>query len=173
VHLSRRQVLAAAAGGVLLTGVSVGVAWASIPDSSGVIHGCYKPQGNGSNTALGVIDTALSGGHCPTGDTQLTWNQTGPQGPAGAQGPQGSPGLSNVNVVTGPVTGDEPPGPHQISCPAGQAALSITFENLDGLNQVFTATPTTDSNGVPTGYSYNNITANSDYQAAITCATVG
>src|SRR5215469_13010899 len=87
-------------GVVVLGGVGVGTAYASIPDSGGVIHGCYKPQGNGSNAPLGVIDTALSNGHCPSGDTELTWNQTGPQGPqgvtgaTGATGPQGPAGPS-------------------------------------------------------------------------------
>jgi hypothetical protein len=41
----------------LLTSVAVftlvGSAWASIPDSGGVIHGCYKP----SDGKLHVIDT--------------------------------------------------------------------------------------------------------------------
>lgn len=87
-------------GGMLLAGLSAGVATASIPDSGGVVHGCYKSNANGSNSALGVIDTALSGGHCPTGDTALTWNQTGPQGPQGPQGPAGSPGMSGYQLLT-------------------------------------------------------------------------
>lgn len=85
-----------------LLGLSAGIAYASIPDSGGVIHGCYKPQGNGSNAALGVIDTALSGGHCPTGDTALNWNQTGPQGP---QGPTGATGATGPQGAAGPSTG--------------------------------------------------------------------
>jgi hypothetical protein len=66
-------------------------AYASIPDTNGVIHGCY----NNTTGALRVVDD-----HNPqcTGDqaeTALDWNQqgrTGPVGSQGARGPQGMPG---------------------------------------------------------------------------------
>lgn len=157
-----RKPLLVGAAAVIAVAAGTGIAWASIPDSSGVIHGCYKPQGNGSNAALGVIDTALSGGHCPGGDTELSWNQAGPPG---------SPGLSGLNVVDGPVLGDQ--ATYETDCPVGQAALSIAFANLSGgLNEDFSATPVITS-GVPTGYTYSKIGANGNYQAAVTCATVG
>jgi hypothetical protein len=54
-----------------------GVVHASIPDSSGVIHGCYK-NSNPAQGALTVIDTDL-GQTCPSGTTALSWNQSGPQ----------------------------------------------------------------------------------------------
>jgi hypothetical protein len=59
-----------------------GIAYASIPDSSGVIHGCYKTTGGG----LRVIDTDR-GATCTTGEKSLNWNQTGPQGATGPRGP--------------------------------------------------------------------------------------
>jgi hypothetical protein len=117
---------------------------ASIPDSSGVIHGCYKPTGNGSAFTLGVIDTALPGGRCPKGQTALSWNQTGPQGPAGATGPagpvgpagpggpQGPPGVvgevSQQNFVSFPV-GLTPPGVESVtvSCRQGYVATGGGF----------------------------------------------
>jgi hypothetical protein len=104
----QRIIVIAGSTGLVLT-AATGIALASIPDSGGVIHGCYKPQNDGHNSALGIIDTALSNGHCPSGNTELTWNQTGPQGPqgatgaAGAQGPAGPagpPGVSGYQVIT-------------------------------------------------------------------------
>jgi hypothetical protein len=66
-----------------------GVAYSSIPDASGVIHGCYTTQGS---RTLRVIDSAES---CLGSETALNWSQqgpAGPTGPAGAQGPQGAQG---------------------------------------------------------------------------------
>lgn len=81
------------AAGLLL--VLSGVALASIPDSSGVIHGCYK-TGTPNRGSVIVIDTG-AGQSCPSGYTPLNWSQTGPQGPAG---PQGLAGTSyNFRVV--------------------------------------------------------------------------
>jgi hypothetical protein len=71
-----------------LIGMSVGgIAWAAIPDSAGVIHGCYANKGG----ALRVIDTATTTS-CKSTEQSLTWNQQGIQGPAGQQGPQGPKG---------------------------------------------------------------------------------
>jgi hypothetical protein len=75
---------AALAGGTIVAGVSA----ASVPDSGGVIHGCY----NAKLTTVRVIDPAL-GQSCQTrlGEAPLDWNQ---QGPPGATGPQGPPGAA-------------------------------------------------------------------------------
>jgi hypothetical protein len=66
---------------------SGGIAAASIPDSSGVIHGCYGTGANPS-AALRVIDTA-QGATCSKNENSLTWNQTGPKGDKGDPGPPG------------------------------------------------------------------------------------
>jgi hypothetical protein len=55
-----------------------GAAAASIPDSSGVIHACYKAAAPDKGT-LRVINTE-SGQACPSGYSSLAWNQSGPQG---------------------------------------------------------------------------------------------
>ncbi|MFZ0043821.1 MAG: hypothetical protein WAK93_21100, partial [Solirubrobacteraceae bacterium] len=56
-----------------------GVAWATIPDSSGTIHACRDT----SSGALRVIDPS-AGGACSTGkEVELDWNQAGRAGPAG------------------------------------------------------------------------------------------
>lgn len=62
-----------------------GIAYAAIPDTGGVIHGCYDSRGD-----LSVVDPG-AGGSCATGDTALSWSQQGPQG---AQGPAGRPGAT-------------------------------------------------------------------------------
>lgn len=91
---------------ILALAAGTGIALATIPDSGGVIHGCYKAQSDGHAAALSVIDTALTGGHCPADNTTLNWNQAGPQGPqgatgtTGAQGPPGPPGISGYQVIT-------------------------------------------------------------------------
>lgn len=69
----RGRVTALATALLLLAGG--GIAYATIPDASGVVHGCYK-NGNG---ALRVIDTG-AGAHCTPAETPLDWNQTGPPG---------------------------------------------------------------------------------------------
>jgi hypothetical protein len=60
----------------------VGLGFASIPDSGGVIHGCYEVSATSSAYPLKVIDTATNPS-CPVGYTSVNWNQTGPRGPAG------------------------------------------------------------------------------------------
>jgi hypothetical protein len=96
--LGKRVVLAvlivAALG--LLAG---GIAYASIPDSRGVIHGCYQ---NTSGT-LRVIGTnpTVGGGKCSNGESALTWNQRGPTGPPGADGTNGTDGTRGPTGLTG------------------------------------------------------------------------
>ncbi len=103
---NRRTVIIAGASALVLVagGGAAYAASASIPDSAGVIHGCYKPTGNGSVSPLGVIDTALPRGTCPKGQTALSWNQTGPQGPAGPVGPAGAVGPAGSQGAPGPST---------------------------------------------------------------------
>ena len=91
--------LAAAIAAALVAG---GVAYATIPDSSGVIHACYQKSGG----ALTVIDASVT--NCAKSQTELNWNvqgptgAQGPQGPAGAQGAAGPQGLQGLQGVQGP-----------------------------------------------------------------------
>jgi len=67
---------------------AAGIVYASIPDASGVIHGCYARIGGG----LRVIDTG-TGQRCNASrETPLSWNQSGPPG---------APGPSDAYVVQG------------------------------------------------------------------------
>src|SRR5205814_8480076 len=78
--LIRPAVVALAIVGALL--VAGGIAYATIPDSNGVIHGCYqKNQGT-----LRVIDAGTAQ-TCSSSETALNWSQTGPQGAQGPTGP--------------------------------------------------------------------------------------
>jgi hypothetical protein len=72
----RRFVFAATALAVLLGGGAF--ALASIPDGSGVLHGCYTTK----DGSLRLIDTDL-GQSCTTKEHSVSWNEAGPPGPAG------------------------------------------------------------------------------------------
>jgi len=80
--------------------VFAGTSGASIPDGSGLIHGCY--QTSGTDHTLKVIDSAVTSG-CPAGYTSLNWNKTGVQGKTGPTGPAGS--AREVGSVNGNGTG--------------------------------------------------------------------
>ena len=113
-----RRLGTGAVGGGILVLLAGGVAVASIPDSHGVIHGCYQASGQGDNRGNGgdgrhnsqgndgngngflrIIDTAVD--RCATGEIAISWNQTGPPGPAGPQGPKGDTGAKGPKGDTG------------------------------------------------------------------------
>ena len=82
--------------------VAVGaIAYAAIPDSSGLIHGCYdKTLGS-----VRVIDPSSSNplkNKCHSFETALDWNQTGPQGAAGPAGVKGDTGAAGATGPAGP-----------------------------------------------------------------------
>ena len=108
--------------------VVVAVVQAAIPDPSGVIHACYRANGN-----IRLVDKSS----CTSTETALTWNQTGPQGPAGAAGPAGAPGPQGA---TGPQGQPGTPGP------AGVAGYEITNTHetlpLNGSIEVTATCPT-------------------------------
>ena len=114
--------------------LGVGVATATIPDSSGTIHGCYK-QSNGN---LSVIDTG-TGGTCKTSETAVTWSQKGvqgipgPQGVQGQQGPQGTAGPDGVDDYTivsaqGTTTAEFGDAFVAATCPTGDVAVGGGFD---------------------------------------------
>ncbi len=104
-----RWFLVGGVAGAFLAGGAVGVA--AIPDSDGVINGCYqKNVGN-----LRVIDPT-AGDECRKPEIAIQWSQTGPQGPAGPQGPKGDTGATGPKGDTG-ATGAQ--GPVGATGPAG------------------------------------------------------
>jgi hypothetical protein len=87
--------------------VAAAIAYASIPDSNGLFHGCYGITGQGQpagNATLRVIDPDTQA--CKSNERPLDWNQTGPQGPTGPQGqtgptgPQGPEGSGHAFIAT-------------------------------------------------------------------------
>ena len=97
-----RDLVAALAGAAVVLVLAGGVAWAAIPDASGVIHGCFKSN----NGQLRVAESAAA---CNPSETPIDWNQQGAQGPPGADGV--SPTVTQLSV------GDA-------NCPAGGAAIT-------------------------------------------------
>jgi hypothetical protein len=70
----RWAVLSAATAGIVIAGT--GVAFATVPDSAGVFHGCYDKHSG----ELRLIDP-VAGQHCKKDETAVSWNQTGHQAP--------------------------------------------------------------------------------------------
>jgi hypothetical protein len=79
---------------------------ASIPDASGVIHGCYFkfPNGELRQGALRVIDTGQAQ-RCRSDETVLNWNAVGPTGTRGATGPTGPTGPAGIAGPTSLASG--------------------------------------------------------------------
>ena len=115
---SRRRIVTIVAGAALTTGA---IAFAAIPGSSGVIRGCYVPNGG-----VRIID---AGAACRNNETEISWNQTGPAGPQGPVGPQGAPGpvgsqgpagQTGATGPVGPAGAFGAPGPQGPAGPAGE-----------------------------------------------------
>ena len=134
--LSRRVGLAALiAGAVALA--AAGIAYASIPDATGVIHGCYNPNGaKGMNgTGLNIIDTASAS--CGKSMQPISWNQ---KGPTGGVGPPGAKGTTGTTGAAGP------------SGPTGAAGPSNAYTNYGDLTSIGEAlTQTISSVTLPVG----------------------
>ena len=84
--------------GVAIIGLALvgSIAYASIPDSSGVLHGCYSA--NGANAKGGAQLNLVNSDQatCTNGQTAVTWSQTGPAGGTGPTGPTGPAGPSDI-----------------------------------------------------------------------------
>src|SRR5262249_24303187 len=160
----RRVIIAAAAAAAVVVAITGGaIAYASIPDAKGVIHGCYTVKGG----SLRVIDTA-KGQTWATGQHSLNWNQKGPQGqpgPAGASGysvarctlaEDGTTGNYYVASSSGgtcSVTGTHQQVGHALlACPTGDKAISWASDTSagDGTLVAEDAMPNADD----TGYEY-------------------
>jgi hypothetical protein len=70
-HHSSGRVRLAALVVVALGLAAGGIAYASIPDSNGVIHGCYQKNSG----QLRVVDPGGAGGSCSSSESPLAWNQ--------------------------------------------------------------------------------------------------
>ena len=119
-------------GGVGALGLAARLAYGTIPDSGGAIHGCYKPEdaGKASGATLAVIDTDLGVG-CKPGYTEVTFSRQGPSGPQGVQGPQGPIGPEGPIGPGGPPGPEGPAGPQGVPGPPGTGMTSL--DDLQGL----------------------------------------
>jgi type VI secretion system secreted protein Hcp len=116
-----------------LLGAGTAVALAAIPSASdNVIHACYTTTGTPTGQ-LRVID-AEANQACTTGEATLTWNQTGPQGPAGPPGPSGDVGPPGDSGSSGGGSfgGGSFGGSDTTSQQAGGPSADI-FLRLDGI----------------------------------------
>ena len=138
----RRHRGALAFGAAAMLAAGVGVAYAAIPSSSdGVIHACFKPNGNGQN--LRLID-AEAGDGCKAGEIAVSWNRQGPkgdkgdkgdQGPQGIQGPQGEKGDKGDPGSAGPAGAVGPRGPQSTNTFAGEVCSPNGLFCLEVSNQ--------------------------------------
>jgi hypothetical protein len=112
--LRSRFLLASMLSSGLLVVVAT-AAFASIPDTGGVIHGCFMTQ----NGQLRVIDPA--GQKCRPSETAIAWSQVGPQGPQGIQGLTGATGATGPAGAAGP---QGVQGPKGDTGPAGAAGAT-------------------------------------------------
>lgn len=183
----QRVVLTVVAAFVTLV-VGGGIAYATIPDSNGVIHGCMN-KGSG---ILRVIDDAVS--PCSAGETPLSWNaqgpkgdqgdagppgpagpqgEPGPQGPTGPTGPQGPAGPTNLVIREGPTS--DPGGTSVASCNAGERATGgggSAFGAALGNNGFRVSFPTPlVVGGTPTGWRLVGEAPDTTVKAFVVCAS--
>lgn len=110
---------------------AAGVAWASIPDANGVIHGCYQyTTTNGNYGKLRVFDTAKSGG-CNSLEKPLNWNQRGVTGPTGATGSIGPTGPTGAAAP-----GQTAPFAGKLFNPTGSSHYWLAY-GAGGLNDTY------------------------------------
>jgi hypothetical protein len=106
---TRSKVLIALVAVVCL--VSVGATW-MLAQAGGAISACVLKDGTLYITSTGM---------CKKGETLLTWNITGPQGPIGPAGPTGPEGQAGPQ---GPAGQAGPTGPAGQAGPQGPASLA-------------------------------------------------
>jgi len=89
-----RKALVVLIGALAALAVGVGFAVASIPDSSGVFHACYKKH----HGQLRLVESASD---CRPSEKATSWSQTGPPGPPGTPGSSFLAGSSGGQPSTG------------------------------------------------------------------------
>ena len=111
---------------VVFAAIAAAVAFGAIPDSNGVIHGCYT-------TATGSLRVVNASSECFVTETALDW---GAQGPAGATGSQGVQGVAGAQGATGAQGPQGPIGPSDAFASSTLRAVRVgrspkTMERLD------------------------------------------
>jgi hypothetical protein len=114
-----RSKIAIAIAAALGTALLGGVAWATIPDSGGVIHACFDSKSGN----LRVLDAPSH--TCGKFETSLDWNQQGSPGPAGPAGAAGAAGPAGPTGSAGATGAAGPAGPAGPTGPAGADATNL------------------------------------------------
>ena len=102
--------------------IGAAVAYAAIPDSSGLIHGCYSK----TNGTLRLIVSSAS--RCRSDEGAVQWSRTGPAvqvGPVGPVGPAGPMGEAGPAGPMGPVGPVGPAGPIGEAGPVGPMGPAV------------------------------------------------
>lgn len=121
MFVSMRSLVVGVVIGVALA-AAAGIAYASIPDSSGVIHACWQNV-TSANKPVKLLNTSQKT-TCPSGWSALSWNQTG------AQGPPGGLAASDVSYIWSPAGYVQAPGISYAYCPSGSTAVGGGFDLL-------------------------------------------
>jgi hypothetical protein len=103
-HRRFRFLAGAACAGLVAALAAGGAVLASIPDSTGIIHGCSDTYSG----ALRVIDAPTQ--QCAPGEVAIFWNQTGANGPQGIPGATGPAGAAGARGAQGSVGSQGPAG---------------------------------------------------------------
>jgi hypothetical protein len=134
----RIAVLIAIDGGLTVAGI----VYASIPDSNGVIHGCYANRNGG----LRVIDTGAGESCKANRETPLSWNHAGPMGPPGPAGPSDAYAVEGSRVIPGDGTTYTVAS---MSLPEGTFVVSAVVRIVNNVNPGTFVTCLTLSDGQP------------------------
>jgi hypothetical protein len=116
MYLSKKMIILIAL--LVLTIVGAGAAVAQMSGGN-TYTGCLDPGGTIIHVAIGDQPAKA----CAPSHTQISWNETGPegpQGPAGPQGPEGPAGPEGPEGPAGPEGPEGPAGPEGPEGPAGQ-----------------------------------------------------
>jgi hypothetical protein len=181
-HRIRQTRLLLAGGAIGLgLGMIATLAYAAIPGAGGVISACVSTGGFNGQHILTLLDLSQKT-TCEHGQSLITWNQTGPQGPKGDTGPQGpagntgpqgpkgdpgAPGAANIIVRSTTVNTFRDGAPLDVSCNTGEVATGggghVSSDAIDqqlfesgltggGSPGVITASEPIVTNGVATGW---------------------
>lgn len=171
-----------AVGAAILSVIGLGVSSAAIPDSTtGVITACRSSIGQ-----LRVIDKQAGASCYIYGETEMSWNQSGPvgpQGPIGVTGPQGPAGVTPAFERL-EFRGRDPKQPlglwlKTVNCSAGNTVIAA-WGQLSAVNdptgQSYASMPLgiESSTASVTFGSYNIATFPPyvSYEVHVTCATI-
>jgi hypothetical protein len=124
LHISKTVAIAGAVTALVAAGGGSAVALAATTSSGNVYQACLS---RALGTLYHVTVNASSAPKCLPRDTSVSWNQTGPQGPAGTFG------TITVENQSNSIPADSEEG-YTVTCPAGDVAVSggSSFGPSDG-----------------------------------------